>query len=164
MNKINNISNKIFLLLSTVIIYFLVWPVPIEPNSWESPRDSRKDPIFSLNEKLKDIKVFWANDGYFGPEDVVIKDDKIYVGYDNGVIMNTDGIFSKTNGRPLGMAFDSKENLIVADAIQGLLSIDVSGQITSLSIKSDSDNIPFKFVDDLDIANDDKIYFSDASS
>ena len=86
MNKINNISNKIFLLLSTVIIYFLVWPVPIEPNSWESPRDSRKDPIFSLNEKLKDIKVFWANDGYFGPEDVVIKDDKIYVGYDLSLI------------------------------------------------------------------------------
>ena len=62
------------------------------------------------------------------------------------------------------MAFDSNDNLIVADAIQGLISIDDSGEVTSLSIKSDSDNIPFKFVDDLDIASDGKIYFSDASS
>tara|TARA_Y100000996_G_scaffold167593_1_gene130238 strand:+ start:1488 stop:2552 length:1065 start_codon:yes stop_codon:yes gene_type:complete len=162
--KINNISNIISLLLATIIIYFLVWPVPIEPTSWESPKDSRMDPIFSLNQKLKDIKVFWADDGYFGPEDIVLKDNKIYVGYDNGVIMNIDGVFSNTNGRPLGMAFDSEENLIVADAIQGLLSIDMSGQVTSLSIKSDSDNISFKFVDDLDIASDGKIYFSDASS
>ena len=122
------------------------------------------DPMFSLNQKLKDIKIFWINDGYVGPEDIVLKNDEIYVGYDSGVIMNVDGIFSDTKGRPLGMAFDSNDNLIVADAIQGLISIDDSGEVTSLSIKSDSDNIPFKFVDDLDIASDGKIYFSDASS
>ena len=78
--------------------------------------------------------------------------------------MSSEGIFSNTEGRPLGMAFDLEDNLIVADAIQGLISIDVSGKVTSLSIKSDSDDIPFKFVDDLDIASDGKIYFSDASS
>ena len=62
------------------------------------------------------------------------------------------------------MAFDLEDNLIDADAIQGLLLIDMSGTVSTLSIKSDSDNIPFKFVDDLDIASDGKIYFSDASS
>ena len=142
----------------------MLWPVPIEINSWESPRDSRTDPLYSLNEKLKDIKIFWVNDGYRGPEDIVLKNDKIYVGYDNGTIMSNDGIFSNTEGRPLGMAFDLEDNLIVADAIQGLLLIDISGEVTSLSKKSDTDNIPFKFVDDLDIASDGKIYFSDASS
>ena len=142
----------------------MLWPVPVELNSWESPRDSRTDPIYSLNKKLKDIKIFWTNDGYNGPEDIVLKDNKIFVGYDNGTIMSSDGIFSNTGGRPLGMAFDLEDNLIVADAIQGLLSIDMSGQVTSLSIKSDTDNIPYNFVDDLDIASDGKIYFSDASS
>jgi Gluconolactonase len=141
-----------------------VWPVPVEPNSWESPRDSRADSLYSLNQKLKDIKIFWTNDGYSGPEDIVLKNSKIYVGYDNGIIMSSDGIFSNTEGRPLGMAFDLEDNLIVADAIQGLLLIDMSGTVSTLSIKSDSDNIPFKFVDDLDIASDGKIYFSDASS
>ena len=77
--------------------------------------------------------------------------------------MNSDGIFSNTKGRPLGMAFDLEENLVVADAIKGLLLIDAVGTVNTLSIQSDSDNIPFRFVDDLDIASDGKIYFSDAS-
>ena len=83
---------------------------------------------------------------------------------ENGVIKNTDGIFSNTKGRPLGMAFDAEGNLIIADAIQGLISIDINGKINILSRKSDSDDIPLNFVDDLDIASDGKIYFSDASS
>ena len=164
MKKINNISNKILFLFIAFIIYFLAWPVPIEPTSWESPRDTRTDPEYSLNKKLKDIRIFWDNDGHTGPEDIVLKDNKIYVGYDSGVIMSNDGIFSNTKGRPLGMAFDSEENLIIADAVRGLISIDRDGKVKTLSTKSDSDNIPFKFVDDLDIANDGKIYFSDASS
>ena len=86
------------------------------------------------------------------------------MGYENGVIKNTDGIFSNTKGRPLGMAFDAEGNLIIADAIQGLISIDINGTINILSRKSDSDNIPLNFVDDLDIASDGKVYFSDASS
>ena len=164
MKKINNISNKILFLFIAFIIYFLAWPVPIEPTSWESPRDTRTDPEYSLNKKLKDIRIFWDNDGHTGPEDIVLKDNKIYVGYDSGVIMSNDGIFSNTKGRPLGMAFDSEENLIIADAVRGLISIDRNGEVKTLSTKSDSDNIPFKFVDDLDIASDGKIYFSDASS
>ena len=142
----------------------MAWPVPIEPTSWESPRDTRTDAEYSLNKKLKDIRIFWANAGHTGPEDIVLKNNKIYVGYDSGVIMSNDGIFSNTKGRPLGMAFDSEENLIIADAVRGLISIDRNGEVKTLSTKSDSDNIPFKFVDDLDIANDGKIYFSDASS
>jgi len=162
--KINNISNKILFLFIAFIIYFLAWPVPIEPTSWESPKDTRTDAEYSLNKKLKDIRIFWDNDGHTGPEDIVLKNNKIYVGYDSGVIMSNDGIFSNTKGRPLGMAFDSEENLIIADAVRGLISIDRNGEVKTLSTKSDSDNIPFKFVDDLDIANDGKIYFSDASS
>ena len=164
MKKINNISNKILFLFIAFIIYFLAWPVPIEPTSWESPRDTRTDAEYSLNKKLKDIRIFWDNDGHTGPEDIVLKNNKIYVGYDSGVIMSNDGIFSNTKGRPLGMAFDSEENLIIADAVRGLISIDRNGEVKTLSTKSDSDNIPFKFVDDLDIARDGKIYFSDASS
>ncbi len=164
MKKINNTSNIILLLCTAFIIYFLFWPVPIKPVSWESPKDTRTDPIFSSNKKLEDIKIFWANDGYSGPEDIVVKNNKIYVGYDNGIIMSDDGIFSDTKGRPLGMAFDLQGNLIVADAINGLLSINMDGVIKTLSIKSDTDKIHFKFVDDLDIASDGKIYFSDASS
>ena len=77
--------------------------------------------------------------------------------------MRSDGEFYNTNGRPLGMVFDAGNNLIVADAIQGLISINQNGIASTLSIKSDSDGIPLSFADDLDIATDGKIYFSDAS-
>ena len=162
--KINNNSKRLLLFFSIIIIYLLAWPISVDPVSWESPPDTRKDPIFSINQKLSGIKIFWEDDGYFGPEDIVLNDGKIYVGYENGVIKNTDGIFSNTKGRPLGMAFDTEGNLIIADAIQGLISIDMNGKINTLSRKSDSDNTPLNFVDDLDIASDGKIYFSDASS
>ena len=162
--KINNNSKRLLLFFSIIIIYLLAWPISVDPVSWESPPDTRKDPIFSINQKLSGIKIFWEDDGYLGPEDIVLNDGKIYVGYENGVIKNTDGIFSNTKGRPLGMAFDADGNLIIADAIQGLISIDINGKINILSRKSDSDNIPLNFVDDLDIASDGKIYFSDASS
>ena len=162
--KINNNSKRLLLFFSIIIIYLLAWPISVDPVSWESPRDTRKDPIFSINQKLSGIEIFWEDDGYLGPEDIVLNDGKIYVGYENGVIKNTDGIFSNTKGRPLGMAFDTEGNLIIADAIQGLISIDMNGTINTLSRISNSDNIPLNFVDDLDIASDGKVYFSDASS
>ena len=162
--KINNNSKRLLLFFSIIIIYLLAWPISVDPVSWESPRDTRKDPIFSINQKLSGIEIFWEDDGYLGPEDIVLNDGKIYVGYENGVIKNTDGIFSNTKGRPLGMAFHAEGNLIIADAIQGLISIDMNGTINTLSRISNSDNIPLNFVDDLDIASDGKVYFSDASS
>ena len=102
--KINNNSKRLLLFFSIIIIYLLAWPISVDPVSWESPRDTRKDPIFSINQKLSGIEIFWEDDGYLGPEDIVLNDGKIYVGYENGVIKNTDEIFSNTKGRPLGMA------------------------------------------------------------
>ena len=60
------------------------------------------------------------------------------------------------------MEFDQSGNLIVADAWKGLLRIDAKGQIEVLS--TSADGLPFAFTDDLDIASDGRIYFSDASS
>ena len=70
--------------------------------------------------------------------------------------------FVQTGGRPLGLKFDAQSNLIVADAYEGLLSIDISGNITTLS--TEYGGVPFLLTDDLDIASNGIIYFSDASS
>ena len=70
--------------------------------------------------------------------------------------------FVQTGGRPLGLKFDAEGNLIVADAYEGLLSIDVAGNITVLS--TEFGGVPFLLTDDLDIASNGIIYFSDASS
>jgi sugar lactone lactonase YvrE len=70
--------------------------------------------------------------------------------------------FVDTGGRPLGLHFDPTGNLIVADAYKGLLSISPEGSLTVLATKEGG--VPFRLTDDVDIAADGTIYFSDASS
>lgn len=103
-----------------------------------------------------------------GPEDVDVDDQgRIYGGTHDGRILRLlpDGnveVFAETGGRPLGMEFDGQGNLIVCDAWKGLLRIDPDGNIETLA--TETDGLPFAFTDDLDIATDGVIYFTDASS
>jgi len=60
------------------------------------------------------------------------------------------------------LIFDRAGNLIVADAIKGLLSITPNGSIVILS--TSADGVPFRCANDLDVAADGTIYFTDASS
>jgi sugar lactone lactonase YvrE len=62
----------------------------------------------------------------------------------------------------LGLVFDHEGNLIVADANKGLLSIATNGSITTLS--TEAEGTPFRCANDLDVAADGTIYFTDASS
>lgn len=70
-------------------------------------------------------------------------------------------VFANTQGRPLGLVFDRQENLIVADAWRGLLSIDKTGEITLLA--DEADGAKFGCLNDLDVAADGTIYFTEAS-
>ena len=160
-----------FILLLPVLclFYLLVWPVEIDPIAWDSPIPPAMEGSFAKNDFLKDVEILGLNDG-IGPEDVAIDNSgNMYAGYDDGRIIKYDqagnrmGVFVETNGRPLGMRFDLDGNLIVADAIRGLIKVDMQGTLTVLSTESD-DGIPLGFTEDLDIANDGKIYFSDAST
>ena len=110
-----------------------------------------------------------AEDMVDGPEAIAFDDEgKMYTANEDGriIVLSRDGTdpydFAQTDGRPLGLKFDLQGNLIVADAYEGLLSIDTTGEITILSTECDS--LPFLLTDDLDISSDGIIYFSDASS
>ena len=104
----------------------------------------------------------------FAPEDIAIdSQDRIYTGTDDGHIFRfqSDGNrpepVTNTYGRPLGLAFDHSGNLIVADAVKGLLSVAPDGSISPLSLQADG--VQFNCTNDLDIAADGTIYFTDAS-
>ena len=43
---------------------------------------------------------------------------------------NRMSVLIQTDGRPLGMQFDLDGNLIVADAIRGLIKVDMQGTLT----------------------------------
>ena len=70
-------------------------------------------------------------------------------------------VLANTEGRPLGLDFDNAGNLYIADAIKGLLRLSPTQQLSTLSLESEGR--PFKFVDDVEVGPDGKVYFSDAS-
>jgi len=71
--------------------------------------------------------------------------------------------WANVRGRPLGLDFDKQGDLIVAEALKGLLHVNAtSKRVTILSHEAAGKNI--NFADDVAIAEDGAIYFSDASS
>ncbi|NRA46464.1 MAG: strictosidine synthase family protein [Oligoflexales bacterium] len=151
----------------SIFCYLLFWPVSIDPVSWTPPENPQFEGPLAPNRRLSLVKRIPLAESK-APEDVAIDSNgRIYGGLDNGKVMRYEPItktwhtFANTLGRPLGMTFDAAQNLIVCDAYKGLLSIDQKGHITVLSTQSEGKNIGL--ADDVDVAKDGIIYFSDAS-
>jgi len=152
------------LIIATII--FVIQPAPIDPEAYDPPEAPEFSGVLKPNNLLQKTDLL-ALGKINGPEEVAVDSHgRIYAGTQDGKIMRLwpDGnleIFAETKGRPLGIQFDKKENLIVCDSYEGLLSIDPKGNIKALS--TSAEGIPFKFTDALDISSDGTIYFTDAS-
>jgi len=159
----------LLLLLAVVATYLLFWPVPIEPVAWKAPTDARYVGRFEANSKLQALKfVDLGRDN--GPEDAAIgPDGTVYAPTHSGKILKislADGTaapFAEPGGRVLGIEFSDDGTLHAADAYRGLLQIDDKGAVTVLTDEAD-DGSPILYANDLDIAADGTIYFSDAST
>lgn len=155
-------------ILLALVLYLALWPVPIDPVAWSPPADTTNTGPYARNERLDPIEAL-SLAGHVGPEDLAVDvDGRIYAATEHGVIVRLDAdgknptAFADTGGRPLGIAFDPAGNLMVADAFRGLLEIDVAGAVTVLA--DDADGKPILYADDVDVAADGKVYFSDAST
>lgn len=161
--------------LTTVLIfvalalgfYLLLWPVRIEPVAWTPAPDPGLTGPYAQNTPMTGLSTLLTNEG-LGPEDVTRDANGFfYTGMQDGRILrfpaegDQSELFVNTGGRPLGMQFDAQGNLIVADAFKGLLSITPSGNITVLTDSINGQKMLFP--DDLDIAADGTIWFTDAS-
>jgi sugar lactone lactonase YvrE len=151
-----------------VAAYLFFWPVPIAPIAWTPSPNPGQTGAFAQDVDFRSPQRLIGEAG-LGPEDVTRgADGFFYTGLQDGRILRfraeSDGqpeLFVNTGGRPLGMQFNAQGNLIVADAFKGLLSISPDRAITILT-----DNVDGKrmlFPDDLDIAQDGVIWFTDAS-
>jgi len=148
--------------------YLFFWPVPIAPIAWTPSPIPGQTGVFAQSAGFHSPQKLIAEAG-LGPEDVTRGADGLfYTGLQDGRILrfragsdSQPELFVNTGGRPLGMQFDAHGNLIVADAFKGLLSISPDRAITILT-----DSVAGKrmlFPDDLDIAQDGVIWFTDAS-
>ncbi len=154
-------------ILALLILYFLFRAAPIDPAAYTPLKGPELAGVLAPNNLLRKAELL-AQGKINGPEEVALDSrGRVYGGTQDGKIMRllTDGkleVFAETKGRPLGLQFDPKENLIVCDAYKGLLSIDPQGKIKVLAASAEGG--PFKFTDALDISSEGIIYFTDASS
>ena len=155
-------------ILVAALAYLVLAPVPITPAAWTPPVVPTLTGQYQQNTRLASVQRLPLGDGH-KPEDVALDaEEKIYGGFEDGRIMvlQPDGtqprVFANTGGRPLGLAFDPAGNLIVADAIKGLLSVNKSGEVKVLAVEADG--VRFGCLNDLDVAADGTIYFTEASN
>lgn len=146
--------------------WWLLNPVAMQPLAYDPPPAPGLSGAFAPNTRLRSAQRL--GDGRInGGEDVAIDGSgRVYAGTADGWILRLSHNgrveqFAETGGRPLGLHFDSDGNLWVADAFKGLLSISPDAEVTSQLTAVDG--MPLRFSNDLDIASDGSIWFTDSS-
>ena len=165
MTMIKRVLLLLLALLVVTLAYLAIKPSPIDPVAWDPPPAAPMTGPLAPNAKLA-IAELIGQGQIDGPEDVETDaQGRVYGGTNAGTIVRVeDGkitTFADTGGRPLGLDFAPDGALIVADAKKGLLSVAPDGAVTLLT--DSADGLRFGFTDDVAVASDGVVYFTDAS-
>lgn len=131
---------------------------------------------YEVNDRLRDVELIGLEE-VEGPEDVILdRDDNLYCGSRHGDIIRffapdykRHEVFAHIGGQPLGLAFDRDETLYCCVGGMGLYAIAPDGEVTKASDEtrrsrfSVIDDSRLRLADDLDIAPDGRIYFSEGT-
>ena len=167
MSKRRVMNRGLLLVVAAAVGYLLWWPVPIEPQAWNAPRDLGYVGAFQPNNRLAAAERVQVPASE-GPEDIAIDPQgRPVFGLKSGDIVRqeADGSFTTlttTGGRPLGLEFDTQGDLWIADAYLGLMHWSASSGLQLLV--TEVDGTPVRYANDVDIAADGTVYFSDAST
>lgn len=158
------------LVLLGAAAYLLLWPVAVDPQAWNASQNPGYVGDFEANSALAKMEFIPLPAGEYGPEDIALgPDGLLYTAVHSGKILSLDpgsgdsSIVAQTGGRPLGIEFDDTGTLWVADAYLGLMTVSAGGEV-SLITSETSEGSPIRYADDVDIAPDGRVYFSDAST
>jgi hypothetical protein len=155
-------------LLILWLLYLLFWPVPVSPVAWDAPQDRGLVDPFEPNDQLGLARAISIGE-FNGPEDIAGgMDAYLYVSVHSGHIIRLRGdgsdlsVFADVGGRPLGLDFGEDGYLYVANAPLGLQRISRDGNVKNLVSEFDGELI--SYADDLAVAADGRVFFSDASN
>lgn len=168
-------SKKIVRLLGTILVLFIFQSCSLKPLAWTPPKKPELVGVYAENDLL--TKTEWIDlKGWFGPEDIAVDSEgNLYCGgrpkqkdFSDGSILKITpngevSVFCNTGSWVAGLHFDKNENLIACDFKRGLISVDKQGKITTL-VSQDENGKKIIIPNDVDIASDGKIYFSNTSS
>ncbi len=165
--SLRKVSLGVLIAASCCLLYLLFWPVSIDPVAWSPQEPPPLAGAYEPNTYISNVERVGFGAGFAFEGVAIDAEGQIYSGLEDGRILRfqADGsqptVFARTGGRPLGMDFDRNGNLIVADANKGLLTIGRDGSVGVLS--TEAQGVPLRCTNDLDIAADGTIYFTDAS-
>ena len=158
-----------------LIAVILFQACSLKPLAWTPQQSPKLEGNIAENNLLSTSKPLSIGDWY-GPEDIAVgKDGSIYCGvhisknnFKDGRILKVDttgtvSVFCNTEAWVAGLHFDSHDNLIACDQKRGLISVDKEGKIAVLA-NQDEKGRRILLPNDVDIANDGMIYFSNTSS
>jgi ribose transport system permease protein len=131
---------------------------------------------YALNDHLRSVERIGLG-GIDGPEDVILdEDDHLYAGNRTGDIVRflapdytRQEVYAHIGGRPLGMAFARDGSLVCCIGGMGLYRVTRDRKVerltdeTNRSWSSIIDDSRLRLADDLDIAPDGRIFFSEAT-
>ncbi len=126
--------------------------------------------------KLKGAEILVAGQ-VDGPEDVLLDGQgNLYCGSRDGYLYRIPAphhdkaeVLAKIGGRPLGLALDREGRIVACVAGMGLVRVAMDGKVelltdqTERSLFSVQDDTTIRMADDLDIAPDGTIFFTDAT-
>ena len=135
------------------------------------------DGPYKLNNKLREVTLIGTGQ-IEAPEDVILdRDDNLYAGSRHGDIIRFFApdyqrmeVYAHIGGQPLGMAFDRDDNLNICIGGMGLYRVTAQREVqrvsdeTNRSWHSINDDSRLRLADDLDIADDGRIFFSEATT
>lgn len=138
--------------------------------------DAASGSPYAVNDKLRNVEVIGLGI-VEGPEDVILdRAGNLYCGTRHGNIVRffapdhvEHEVFAHVGGHPLGLSFDRDGNLVFCCSGMGLYQVSPERLVTKLT--DETNRSPFSVVDDsrlnladdLDIARDGRIFFSEAT-
>jgi len=131
---------------------------------------------YALNDRLNPVEQIGLNE-IDGPEDVILDDDDhIYTGNRTGDIIKffapdykRHEVYAHIGGRPLGMAFAHDGALLVCVGGMGLYCVTQDRKVEKLTDETNRswfsviDDSRLRLADDLDVAPDGRVFFSEAT-
>ncbi|WP_431512156.1 ABC transporter permease [Variovorax sp. DAIF25] len=132
--------------------------------------------VYAVNNKLRDVTLIGLG-RIESPEDVILdRGDNLYAGSRHGDVIRFLApdyermeVYAHIGGQPLGLAFDREDNLHVCVGGMGLYRVTPERKVervtdeTNRSWTSINDDSRLRLADDLDIADDGRIFFSEAT-
>lgn len=151
-----------------LIAYLVAWPVSIAPTAWTPLPDPGMAGPFAVNDRLAAVRVA-AGSTCLKCEDLAVDaEGNVIASSGDGRILRYSADFEAVVGlgpvlgRPLGLVADRHGTVYTADAELGLVQVTPDGRATVLTDRYEGRR--FGFPDDLDLAPDSSILFTDASS